>query len=101
MSAYVIAMIDVRDPDTYRKYTDRSPEAVKRHGGTFLAVGQPEETLEGESYDQRLVLLEFPSTEQAAAWFNDPDYQSAAEFRRASAASRFLLIDGVEPKATT
>lgn len=98
MPAYVLAMIDVRDPDTYRKYTDRSPDAVNRHGGTFLARGRSVETLEGEPYDQRLVLLKFPSSEKAAAWFNDPDYQSVAGFRRAAAVSRILLIDGVEPE---
>lgn len=99
MPSYVIAMIDVQDADNYRNYTDRSPSIVQRHGGRFLARGSAVETLEGEPYDQRLVLLEFPDFEQATAWFDDPEYQSAAKFRREAAASRFLLINGIESES--
>lgn len=94
MPAYVIVMVTVDDAEMYRKYTDRTPPTIARYGGRFLARGGAVQTLEGEQYDGRLVLLEFPTPEAAADWFNDSDYQSAAELRRKAAAGRFLLIDG-------
>ena len=65
MTAYVISMMSIHDPKTYRKYTDRTPPIVKRHGGKFLTRGGDVTTLEGESYQDRMVILEFPSKQSA------------------------------------
>ncbi len=95
MSAYVIVMMAVKDPETYRKYTDRTPPTVKKYGGKFLTRGEPVTSLEGEEYKDRMVILEFPSKEDAEAWFNDPAYQEAVVFRHASSVMhRMLLQEG-------
>jgi uncharacterized protein (DUF1330 family) len=60
MPAYVIAMMAIHDPETYRKYTDRTPPTVKKYGGRFLTRGEAVSTIEGATYKDRLVLLEFP-----------------------------------------
>ena len=92
MPAYVVALMSVHDPDTYRKYTDRTPPTVKKYGGRFLTRGEPVSTFEGESYDGRMVLLEFPSQADVEAWFADPDYEAAMEFRHASSTMHMLLV---------
>ncbi|MGD8462309.1 MAG: DUF1330 domain-containing protein [Anaerolineae bacterium] len=92
MPAYVIAMMAIQDPDTYRKYTDRTPPTVKRYGGKFLTRGEPVTTIEGKVYTDRLVILEFPSKAHVEAWFADPDYQEAMVFRHASSVMRMLLV---------
>lgn len=92
MPAYVIAMMAIHDPDTYRKYTDRTPPTVKKYGGKFLTRGEPVTTIEGETYADRLVILEFPSRDHVEAWFADPDYQEAMVFRHASSVMRMLLV---------
>ncbi|MEZ4667954.1 MAG: DUF1330 domain-containing protein [Anaerolineae bacterium] len=94
MTAYVLAMMSIHDPETYRKYTDRTPPIVKKYGGKFLTRGEQVVTLEGEEYKDRLVILEFPSQQQAEAWFADPDYQEAVVFRRAASTMRMLLQSG-------
>jgi len=95
MPAYVIAMMNIHDPETYRNYTDRTPPTVKKHGGKFLTRGEPVTTLEGETYVDRLVILEFPSQAKAEAWYADPAYQAAVTFRRASSVmTRMLLQEG-------
>jgi len=35
MPAYVVSMMSIHDPKTYKIYTDRTPPIVKRHGGMF------------------------------------------------------------------
>jgi uncharacterized protein (DUF1330 family) len=52
-------------------------------------------TLEGEAFEGRLVLLEFPTADVAVNWFDDPEYQSAAQIRRAAPTGRLFLVDGV------
>ena len=92
MPAYVLSMMSVHDPDTYRQYTDRTPAIVKKYGGRFLTRGTTVTTLEGTPYDDRLVIIEFPSQADAEAWFADPAYQAAAAFRRAASTMRMLLV---------
>ena len=52
MPAYVVAMMSVHDPLTYREYTDRTPATVKKYGGKFLTRGEPVTTVEGERYKE-------------------------------------------------
>lgn len=94
MAAYVLAMMSIHDPETYRKYTDRTPPIVKKYGGKFLTRGEEVITLEGEEYQDRLVILEFPSRKHVEDWFADPDYQEAVVFRRAASTMRMLAQEG-------
>lgn len=94
MPAYVLAMMAIHDPETYRKYTDRTPPTVKKYGGKFLTRGEEVTTLEGEPYKDRLVILEFPSKAHVEAWFADPAYQEAVVFRHASSVMRMLVQEG-------
>lgn len=92
MPAYVISMMTINDPETYRKYTDRTPPIVNRHGGKFLTRGEAFSCIEGNDYDGRLVILEFPSKAHVEAWFADPDYEEAMKFRHASSTMHYLLL---------
>jgi uncharacterized protein (DUF1330 family) len=95
MPAYVVAMIDVHDPETYRKYTARTPATLKKHGGRFLTRGGPVTALEGTDFDGRMVILEFPDKASADAWYADPEYVEARQFRyAASTAPLFALQEG-------
>ncbi|MBT5218663.1 MAG: DUF1330 domain-containing protein [Woeseia sp.] len=94
MPAYVVSMMSISDADTYRKYTDRTPPIVKRHGGKFLARGGDILTVEGEEYNDRMVILEFPSRQAILDWYADPEYEDARVFRHASSDARILVIDG-------
>jgi len=92
MPAYVISMMTIHDAETYAKYTDRTPPVVKKYGGKFLTRGEAYSCPEGTPYDGRLVILEFPSKADVDAWFNDPDYQEAMQFRHASSTMNYLLV---------
>ena len=95
MPAYVIAMVDVHDPETYRKYTALTPPLVKRYGGRFLTRGNEVSTFEGETFRGRMVVLEFPSKEDVDAWYNDPEYVDAMQFRHTASSGRVLVQEGV------
>lgn len=94
MPAYFVCTMTIQDPETYRRYTALTPAIVARHGGKFLTRGDLVTTHEGEKFDERLVLLEFPDRAAAEAWYADPDYQDASKFRRASSKGRMILQEG-------
>ena len=65
MAAYVIGEIEITDPATYEDYRKQVLAVVTKYGGKFIARGGRTETLEGEPPARRVVVLEFPSLEQA------------------------------------
>ena len=94
MPAYFVCTMTVHDPETYKKYPALTPATLARHGGRFLTRGDEVETLEGETFGERLVLLEFPDKAAALAWYHDPEYQGASAFRRAASKGRMILQEG-------
>ena len=94
MTAYVIVDIEVIDPEGYKEYVKLASEAVKLYGGKYIARGGPNETLEGDWQAKRLVILEFPSTEQAKNWLNSPEYAPARALRHQYAQSNIVVVEG-------
>jgi uncharacterized protein (DUF1330 family) len=93
--AYVVVSVDVHDPDRYAEYVARAPESVARYGGRYVARGGRTEVLEGDWDPKRFVVLEFPSFEDAQAWWHSQEYADAKALRHATATSRMILVDGV------
>ncbi len=93
MPAYVIADIDVHDPETYQEYRALVPATLEPFGGRFMARGGELETLEGPWQPKRLVVLEFPSAEHARQWYRSAEYVSATAIRQRAATGSLVLID--------
>ena len=95
MSAYVIAEIEIVNPDGYKEYTTTVPATIAKYGGKFLVRGGGAEVLEGDWPNRRRVIIEFPSLEAAKRWWNSPDYEKPKAMRRANSNGRLLLLEGV------
>jgi uncharacterized protein (DUF1330 family) len=95
MPAYIIADIDVQDAAKFEQYRARVPETLVPYGGRFVVRGGRVETLDGDWSPSRLVILEFPSTAQAKAWWNSKEYAEPKLLREASSRGKLLLVEGV------
>ena len=95
MSVYLIAMIRVDDPETYKKYTSQTPAILKKYGGRFLARAGEIETIEGEPFHDRLVIVEFSTKQALHEWYASPEYRAVLKYRKASSQGRILVIEGV------
>ncbi len=95
MATYVLAEIEITDPEGYKAYSASVPATIAQYGGKFLVRGGSVEVLEGEWPQRRRVLLEFPSKEAVLRWWNSPEYQEPMAIRRASSEGRLLLLEGV------
>ena len=94
MAAYVIGAGMVTDPAGFGEYQSKVGEVIARHGGRFVAAGQAD-PVEGEFRPDGAVIIEFPTMEQARAWYDDPDYQDLKTLRQRSTRSNLLFIDGL------
>ena len=96
MVAYVIAeRIEQWDPEVFAAYGPLAAASIAKFGGRYLARSSEIRLLEGDGpAPLGGAVLEFPSVEQAKAWFASEDYQKAAAIRRGGARNRFLLIEG-------
>ena len=95
MAAYLIAEIEVRDATGYEAYRKLVGVTLPAFGGRFLVRGGVTETLEGDWKPQRVVIIEFPSTERARAWWSSPEYGAARAIRQRTAATRMIVAEGV------
>lgn len=95
MPAYVIVNIAVQDPVRYEDYKRLAQQAVAAYGGKYLARGGAVETLEGEWSPTRLVILEFPTLEQARNWWGSPEYLPARQIRQGCASTQMVITQGL------
>lgn len=95
-AAYLIVEMKVNDPERYKEYMARAPEAVKAYGGEYLVRGGRHEALEGDWMPARVAVLRFPSYEQAKAFYDSEQYK-AARSHRAGTTDYFnmVLVEGV------
>ncbi len=94
MAGYIVADIEITDPDEYQKYARQTAATLERYGGKFLVRGGQPETVEGDWKARRIVIIEFPSVEQAKAWYDSPEYSAIKGIRQRSAISNILLVHG-------
>lgn len=94
MPAYLVAHVEVTDPDKYDDYKRLVPASLAKFGGRFLVRGPVPEVLEGSWQPKRLVIVEFPSVEQAHAWYRSPEYAPAKALRQAASEGTFVLLEG-------
>jgi len=92
MSCYFVAQITIHDRDAYGLYEDGFDEVLGKFNGTVIAVDDHPVLLEGEWNHGRIVLIRFPSKEEARRWYDSPEYRRLAEHRfRASEATTMLV----------
>ena len=100
LPVYMIANLVIQDVEIYRKYEKGFFPLLKKHGGSFVTMDDEQRSLEGVAPPPgRLVIFSFPSESAAQAWYDDPEYQSLSEHRRAGTELQFLtLVHGMPPR---
>jgi uncharacterized protein (DUF1330 family) len=91
--AYIIVNTRSSDPERMAEYRQLAQVAVERYGGRYLVRGAPYVTLEGTWQPQRLVMLEFPSMENARTFYDSPEYAAARAVRAGVSDFDMLLVE--------
>ena len=94
MKAYLVLDFSIDDLSGFLPYVDAIPAFIEKHGGRYIVRGVEPTVVEGDWTPERLVILEFPSRENAKAFLGDPDAQALFEVRHRTTNSRLILVDG-------
>ena len=97
MAAYIIADVTVTDPAAMEEYRKRVPATLARYGGRFVVRGGAQQSVEGDWKPTRLVVLEFPSMEQAKRWYDSEEYREPKAMRLRAGRTNLVMVDGVAP----
>jgi uncharacterized protein (DUF1330 family) len=97
MAAYVIANVEVTDPQAYEEYRRQVPAIIAKYGGRYLARGGEAQVLEGDTAAHRMVILEFPDMKALKAFHGSPEYKPLIALRQRASNSSLLAVEGVAP----
>lgn len=91
---WVATYRSVSNPDALAAYAKLAGPAISAGGGRFLARGMPVHVYES-GLQQRTVVIEFDSLEQAVACYNSPEYKAAHAHRVGAADAEIVVVEGV------
>ena len=96
---YILATLEIADQAAYRAsgYLAMAEAAVAAYGGRFLVRGGDPVVLEGDAAPGRIVILEFPSREAAAAFYASEQYAPAIALRKSLSAGQLILLSELAP----
>jgi uncharacterized protein (DUF1330 family) len=95
MTAFVVSRVRMKPGPALEEYRSLAAESIERHGGRYLVRGGEQQVLEGE-WAPATIILEFPTSEAARAWYASPDYARALRYRDEALDRDLVLVDGVE-----
>src|SRR3954454_17444879 len=85
MSIYALNLFDLADNDDYLAYSRRSLDAVRKYGGSVVALGKLDSdapvALGDTEARQALVLVEWPSREAFRVFLDDPEHHALHPLR--------------------
>lgn len=95
MSAYIIFIRNsITDPEEMKIYGGKAAKVPPNPKMKALALYGAAEALEGQACEG-VVMIEFPTMDEARAWYNSPEYQDALQHRLKGADYRVILTAGL------
>lgn len=76
-------------------YVPQAVACLNKFDVEVLAVNETTEVIEGQTGHDRLVILRFPSREEAMRWYHSPEYQSMIHLRLESVEGTLILAEGL------
>lgn len=94
MKAYLVLDLSVHDLPGFLPYVSAIPAFIDKHGGRYIVRGVEPTVMEGDWAPELMVILEFPSRQNAMAFLEDPDAQALFAVRQGTTDSKLVLVDG-------
>ncbi len=91
MTTLIIVDVTPVNKEMLTRYSAMAGATLIPFQGEFIAKG-PIESLHGEQSFEMKVVLQFPSKENAIAWYNSAAYQEIIPLREQGMKSQFHLI---------
>lgn len=92
MPYYVVSSVTIFDREKHAAYSSDGTPAVARHNGRFIVKGGKPEALEGSWQPDRMTIVEFPTAEDARAFYDSTEYQEARKKRLGACDFNSVLV---------
>ncbi len=96
MSAYIVMRIQVSDPSKLKSYQEVAPSIIEKYNGKLKVRGGEVVSLEGPNEERRIVMVEFPSIEDAKKFYYSEEYENAIKLRSDIADFEMIAVDGID-----
>jgi uncharacterized protein (DUF1330 family) len=99
--AFVFGAHTMRDIAHFRSYADLVPEVVAKFGGRFLARASKVTPIAGDVVPDRVVITEYPTADDAVAFYVSDAYAPLLKLRLATVNARLVVLarSGALPEA--
>jgi uncharacterized protein (DUF1330 family) len=96
MPAYLIVDTDLTHPERYEDYKRQAKPLAEQYGGEYLVRGGAMDLKEHDLWrPTRMVVVRFPSTEKAQAFYHSPEYQEVLKISKEAARRTVVLVEGL------
>lgn len=92
---YWVVSLEITDPEAYRAYQAFVRPFLAANEGRFLIRGGQQDVVEG-SVKSRVVVIEFPSYEQATRVYRSEAYQTGLKLRLGASMADFAIVEGFD-----
>jgi uncharacterized protein (DUF1330 family) len=90
----VIAIRNIKDPDTFKTLLPKAPAAVQAFGGKFIVRTENITGIDGTA-PKRYVVIAFESVEKAKAWSESAAQKEVDAIRAKSTDSLSFIVEGM------
>ncbi|MBK5206755.1 MAG: DUF1330 domain-containing protein [Polaromonas sp.] len=96
MTAYLVVDTALTNSDVYELYKLQAKPLVEKYGGEYLARGGKLSVKEHQLWTPtRMVLIKFPSAEDAENFYQSEEYQEVLKISKKSADRTVFILEGL------
>ena len=81
MSRIMVALIDIENDEGYLEYQNEVLPMFEELNIEVLAVDDAPKAIEGDTKDQRMVVIKFDNEEAFYDWYDSPEYKKIKPIR--------------------
>jgi len=93
MNAYLILDLAIHDFGKFSEYIQKIPAFIKKHSGRYIVQGVEPTVMEGDWKPERVVVIEFPSSDHAKIFIKDPEAKEIFKIRLSTTTSKLILVE--------
>lgn len=87
--------IEITDIAKLEEYKSKVFPVVAAFGGKYLVAGDNIKIVEGDWTPRYLVMIEFPSFEEANRWYHSEEYKALKDLRKSSGKFNGIIFEGL------
>jgi uncharacterized protein (DUF1330 family) len=97
MPAYMVAGVELMPGPALERYRSLAGPSIAAHDGSFLVREQEKALTEGKHRFRRVIIVRFPSLEQAERCYRSADDAEALRLSGQAMHRTLYIVDGVPP----